>query len=405
MLDKKISKSMMRTMNETLILRKIKDKGYTYKATLSKETGLTLPSVAEILSNLEKKGLIKNSGETKTTRGRFPSRYQLNAEGFKVIGILVGSRKIKGGVIHLDGSISSIVKKNLPPLPTPENVMKLMIEVIQEVIASQSDLSAIYGIGIGMHGVVDPVKGLSIFPPHLKWKNTPIRDYIESKFNLPVLIDNDCNVATLAENWFGQGENNLSFITLYIDYGVGSGVLLDGNLFRGSSYGAGQIGHNSVMEDGPLCTCGNYGCLEAIASENSILSQLVKKLKVGFPSVLSTVVKNLDDLTINDVYDAAIQNDPLALDAIVTAARYIGVGVASLLNIFNPEKIIILGGILKVKDLISEPIFQSVSKHALQSNIQNLEIVFSELGENIDILGAGTLWINELLNGRVALER
>ncbi len=217
---------------------------------------------------------------------------------------------------------------------------------------------------------------------------------LEEKLNIPVIIDNDCNTLALAEYWFGDGENLNSFITLNVDYGIGAGIMINGQLFHGSNFGAGQIGHTIVQDNGSLCSCGNYGCLETISSELSIIEKVKIKIKKGFPSLITEIAKSPDHITLNHLYEAAKQNDQLALSILETASRYLGIGISTLVNVFNPEKVILTGGILRGQDAVMnpekviltggilrgqdavmQPLTESFHTHALLTNIDHLEIV------------------------------
>jgi glucokinase-like ROK family protein len=391
----------MRIYNQKLILKLIKDFGPVSKADLSGYTQLTIPSVTDILSELEFFGIVQNIGHTSIKRGRFPALYQLNGKAMNFIGITIGSTSIKAAIINLDSQILDWNSVPLPLNPTPENVLNEVEELVNNFRKTDSQ---IYGIGLGMHGIVDFNKGISIYPPHLNWDYFPIGEKLEKLLNLPVLVDNDCNTLSLAERWFGEGKDSSSFITVNIDYGVGAGVMIQDQLFHGVNFGGGQIGHTIVSDDGPKCSCGNYGCLEAFASEPSIVSDIVKKIKKGFPTKISEITQNLDFISIEHIYEAVEMGDELAIQTLKTAGRYIGIGISTLVNLFNPQKVIITGGILRAKDIVFQPLTDSVYQHSLKTNTNNLLLVPSKLGNYSDVIGASTLWVNEVFNGEKSIE-
>ncbi|MBS4197745.1 ROK family transcriptional regulator [Lederbergia citri] len=402
MIDKtrKVSKNLMKQLNQKLILKILKENGPAPKSEIAKITGLTIPGVTDIINELESYKLIKNMGESPIKRGRFPVIYELNKNSFKVIGITIRSESIKIGLFNMLGETLYFLEEKLGRVTSPENTMELVSGLVNQMLElSKTKIADINGIGLGMHGIVDPIKGISIYPPHLNWRNVPIKKILEEKMNTPVIVDNDCNSLAMAEYWFGEGAGLNSFIILNIDYGIGASIMINGELFHGNDFGAGQIGHTIVQDNGSLCSCGNYGCLETISSELSILENIKIKIKKGFPSLITDIEKDPDQINPVHVYAAAKQNDKLTLTTLETASRYLGIGISTLVNVFNPEKVIVTGGILRGGDLVMNPLSESFKSHALKTNVARLELTQSKLGRNADVLGAATLWINELFKG------
>ncbi|QGH36793.1 ROK family protein [Gracilibacillus salitolerans] len=403
----RISKDMMKQYNQKLVLRILMKEGAVSKSTLSKITGLTLPAITDIVDSLEQYRLIKNIGESKTNRGRFPTLYKIEENVLKVIGIGITSKQLNVSFYNLNGGELAYYSEGLPKNTSPDNIISKITLVINDLLTKHGfQKSEILGVGVGMHGIVDFKRGVAIYPPHLDWENVPIKEKLEEQTGLPVLVDNDCNALTLAESWFGKAQEENSFIVVNVDYGIGAGIMIDRKIFHGIDFGAGQIGHTIVNDDGPLCSCGNYGCLEALASENSIVEQVKKKIKKGFPSIINDEKKILDKMTITDVYDAVAKDDTLVINVVEEAARYVGIAVSTLVNIINPEKIILTGSLVQqVPDPIFNCLVDSFSKNALKTNTKKLEVVKSDLQDNAIPLGAASQWINELLLGTLPLNR
>lgn len=403
--NRKLDRGMMRQNNLSLILRLLKEKGPLSKTDLSKITKLTLPSITDILSELEEADLVRTIGHAPTKRGRFPVIYQLHSNSFYIVGVTIRSESIKSVLINLNGDI---LDSYTIPLPANRNQDHVLQEVgsfiLQTIDNSEVDKQKVLGVGIGMHGVVDPVNGIAIFPPHLGWKNVAIRDMLEVQVDLPVFIDNDCNTLALAERWFGEKMDTNSFIVLNVDYGIGAGIMIDGELFHGSNYGGGQIGHITVDSNGPICRCGNYGCLETLASESAVINMISKKIKQGYNSIIPELVNHqLDSITLHHIYDAAKANDELAKQSLEEIGRYLGIGIVSLINLFNPQQLVITGNVLKGKDFIIQPLKDTVFKKALNTNTKDLLITTSNLGNYSDAMGAATLWIDALFNGKIKI--
>lgn len=404
--NKKMDKEKMRQSNLFLILRILKEKGPLSKTDLSKITKLTLPSVTSIMNELEEYNLIKPLGQTPIKRGRFPFKYELNADAFYIVGVAIQSETIKCVIINLDGEIQYYQSIPLPTNHNPTYVLEEVSSLIQKTIAeSEIDKKYILAIGVGMHGIVDPINGVAIYPPHLGWKNIPISQILEEKLNLPVLVDNDCNVLTLAERWFGKCTHSNSFIVMNVDYGVGSGIMVSDQLFHGINFGGGQIGHLTVDDNGPRCSCGNFGCLETLVSEKALINAINKKIKQGYNSSLESLVYDSSkDITLEDIYNAAKNGDQLSIQTLEEAGRYLGIGVSSLVNLFNPQQIILTGSVLVGKEFIIHPLRDTVHKTALETNVENLQIEISNLGDKADVIGAATLWIDLLFKGHLQIE-
>ena len=397
---------MMRQYNQKLILRVLKDHGPLSKTQLSHITQLTIPAISDILEELSYYNLIEDSGQTPIKRGRFPILQKLNADAYKIVGITIESETIETAIVNLNGDIFESVTVPLPTLKTPESVVNEVYRSVH-IMFERSNLSRgdLIGAGLGMHGIVDPVKGISIYPPHLNWGNVPIAKLLEDKLKLPVKVDNDCNTKALAERWFGEGKDVESFIIVNIDYGIGAGIMLRDQLFYGGNYGAGQIGHTVVKDDGPLCSCGNYGCLEAIASEPALLKEVVIKVKKGFPTKILELAGTPENISIEHLYEAAKLNDRMAVQLLESAGRFSGIAISTLVNLFNPQRVFITGGILKGGKHVLTPLYESVKQHSLKPNIKDLNVTPSKLGEAANVLGATTLWINELFSGNTPLEK
>lgn len=397
----KLSRDDMRAYNQKLILKLTKDYGPISKAELSKFTQLTIPAVTDILSDLESFGIIENIGHTSIKRGRFPALYQLNHKAMNFIGITIGSTTMKAAIINLESEILEFISVPLPFNPTPDIVLNEVVDMVNKL---RETGWKIYGIGLGMHGIVDYIDGVSIYPPHLNWNRFPIGEKLSKEVDLPVMVDNDCNTLALAERWFGEGRDSNASITINVDYGIGAGVMIRDQLFHGVNFGGGQIGHTIVAEDGPKCSCGNYGCLEAVASEPSLVKSILKKVKKGFPTKITEISHNPDSISIEQVYEAAMMGDEFAIEALQTAGRYIGIGIATLVNLFNPQKVILTGGILRAGDIVFQPLKDAVYQHSLMTNTDHLSLVPSKLGTHADVIGAATLWVNEVFNGDHSIE-
>ncbi|MEX3622132.1 ROK family protein [Viridibacillus arvi] len=404
--NQKFDRDMMRQTNSSLVLRMLKEKEVLSKTELSKITKLTVPSITSILSELESYDLINTLGQTPIKRGRFPVMYQLNFNAFYIIGITIHSESIKIVIINLNGQVKNSLTKPFGNNIDSDHVLEEVRLLVEDIIKkSKIKKNKIIGVGVGMHGIVDPFNGIAIYPPHLGWRDVPISEILEKKLNLPVLVDSDCNVLALAERWFGKGVDQNSFIVMNVDYGIGTGIMISGNLFHGADYGGGQIGHITVIGDGLKCSCGNYGCLETVASESAILNGVRKKINQGFDSILLELTNNHpDSITLEHIFRAATIGDDLSKQALKEAGHYLGIGISTLVNLFNPQQIILTGEVSIGNEFIIQPLEDAVNQKSLYTNTRNLEITTSNLGSFSGAIGASTLWIDALFNGKLKMD-
>jgi glucokinase len=287
-----------------------------------------------------------------------------------VIGLDLGGTKIAAAIADQKGKI-------IRRLVVPTEAQKGKEAVIKNIFASiknvaQNNLASVKAIGIGAPGPILYKEGIIVSPPNLPgWKKVPLRKIIQDEFKIKTILENDANAAALGEARFGAGRGIKNLIYITISTGIGGGVIIDGKIFRGAVGTAGEIGHTTIDPDGPRCGCGNYGCLEALASGTAIAQKAGK------------------DAT--EVGKAARQGDKEALKIIRETGEYIGIGVANLANLFNPEMVIIGGGVANLGEMLFKPIRETVKKRALEVPASILKIVPAKLGSDAGVLGAVAL--------------
>jgi glucokinase len=249
----------------------------------------------------------------------------------------------------------------------------VIAETIAQTGARRDD---VIGIGVGSPGPLDRERGIVVTTPNLGWTNFPLRDAIQERTRLPVRIDNDANCATLGEWWLGAAKGASNVIGMTIGTGIGGGIILGGRLYHGSSDVAGEIGHATIDITGRRCKCGNYGCLEAYASGPSIADRAREALG-GDDSAMMIRMAGGDPsrITAATVYEAAKKGDDTALDVVRETSRFLGAGIANLLNIFNPEVVVIAGGVTQAGDTLFAPLRREVKKRAFKPAVEACEIV------------------------------
>ncbi len=272
----------------------------------------------------------------------------------------------------------------------PEAVVRRIIQAIENVVAAgATDLR----IGIGAPGPLDPRRGIILDAPNLPgWINLPLRDILQERLGFPVAVGNDANLAALAEWRFGTGRGTQDLLYLTISTGIGGGVIIDGRLLIGHSGLAAELGHMTVDPDGPLCSCGHRGHLEALASGPAIARRARDMIEQGCPSGLAERLRAGEPITATAVGEAASSGDALARQVLEEAGEAIGLHLASLAHAFNPEIIVLGGGVMNIGPLVFEPIERSFRSHILHpAYLQDLRLVLATLGDDAGLIGAMVL--------------
>jgi len=315
------------------------------------------------------------------------------------IGVDLGGTNIVSTVVNYQGKIVSRLKVPTLAERGKESTIKRIVETIHENIVQSTIASGdIIGIGIGAPGPLDVKKGIINFAPNLPgWRDVPLRKILEDEFNTKVVLENDANAAAWGERCFGagQGVNNLVCFTL--GTGIGGGIIINGKIYHGNNYGAAELGHMTVNKDGPRCNCGNYGCLEAYSSATGIKNRIKNRIKEGMKSKFLDFDEDklFESLRLKSIFEAARKGDRLTKDIVEEAISYLGIAIANIINILNPEMVVLVGGITNEGNKLLIPLGEEVKKRALYSNYKSLKIVIGKLAGNAGVLGAAALlWIS-----------
>jgi glucokinase len=313
-----------------------------------------------------------------------------------IVGVDLGGTNIVVGAMSVDGE-HSLATRSIPTSPelgaegVADRIVGLIEGVILDTIAeTNAQRKDFIGVGIGAPGPLDREKGLVIVAPNLGWRNFPLRDRIAERLHLTATLDNDANCATVGEWWQGAAKGGTNVIGLTIGTGIGGGLILDGKLFHGASDVAGEIGHTTIDLNGRHCKCGNYGCLEAYASGPAIAVRAREVLvREETASLLPSMVGGkLDEITAATVYSAASQGDAVASEIVRDTARYLGVGVANLLNTVNADVVVIAGGVTAAGDALFVPLRAEVRRRAFRAAVDATRIVAGSLPGTAGVVGA-----------------
>jgi len=323
-----------------------------------------------------------------------------------IVGIDLGGTNIVAGCVAEDGSSIQGVKS----VPTgadegPDAVVRRIIGAAKDSIAETRAAvpgAEFVGAGVGAPGPLDTKTGIVLLTPNLGWVNMPLRQRLQEGLGLRTALDNDANCAVLGEWWRGAARGTRMTVGLTIGTGIGGGIIIDGRLYHGASDIAGEVGHMTIEVNGRRCNCGNYGCIEAYASGPNIAHRAIEALESGAASSLpSYVAGELRKITAQTVYQAAQAGDELALEVVRDTAKFLGAAVANLINIFNPEAVVIMGGVTLAGPNLFDPLRREVSKRAFKPAVQVCRIVPGELTGVAGVYGAARAFHEQVEAGVV----
>ncbi|HET9588036.1 MAG TPA: ROK family transcriptional regulator, partial [Anaerolineales bacterium] len=385
---------------EVEIMRALRRQGRISRGEISHITGWSKAKTSQEIRSLVNKGYLVETGEGASQGGRKPRLLRINNQLGYVAGIDIGATSLDIALADVTGSIVQRRSEATDVKLDPETVLGRCSELLLELIQIQGAApDQILGIGIGVPGPVDFAEGVLVAPPLMpEWENFPIRDYFKKTFlSAFVVVDNDVNIMALGEQRTGDGVGIDHFIFVKIGTGIGAGIVSNGKIHRGSDGCAGDIGHICVDKKGPLCACGNTGCLEAMAAGPAIAAKALEAARNGTSPIMSQIRKSDGGMIRpQDVNIACREGDQAALDIIRESGKMIGDVLASLVNFFNPSHIFIGGGIANFGNHLLVAIRQAVLQRSLPLATTHLSIKYSRVGSNVGVIGAISLALDYL---------
>ena len=311
-----------------------------------------------------------------------------------VIGVDVGGTKIYAGLFNPSmecvGTARVSTKAQRGPEPVIERIARCVRDTIDECDLSIDQVKA---VGVGAPGAVDPEAGRVIFAPNLDWKDVPLKKALEKQLDLPVFVENDCNICALGVHEVELKGKPQHMIGIFIGTGIGGGFILNGEMYSGFNKTAGEVGHMVLLAGGPKCSCGNNGCFEALASRTAIFQQIKTAVGSGQKTLLTDMLgPKLDDLRSGDLRKAIRKGDKFVSGIVEQAAEYSGIAVANLINLLSPEIIVLGGGVIEaLEEEMMHIIAETATKRALAGTAKGIEIIASKLGDEAGIVGGAVL--------------
>jgi glucokinase-like ROK family protein len=356
--------------------------------------------ISSEVARLVEKGLLAEKGLAQSYGGRRSSLLGIPPSAGLIAAVDIGATSIDVALTTLGGEL--LARRGEPadvrdgPLPTLDRVKLLLSELLDEQAANARDVLA---IGVGVPGPVEQASGLLTVPPIMPgWDRFPIREAFAGEYAAPVFVDNDVNVMALGEHWGGVAKGVDDMIFVKIGTGIGSGIIIGGRLHRGTQGCAGDFGHICVDPAGPLCSCGNAGCLEAMAAAPAIVLQAERCAREGESPLLMALLREKGELTMKDVGEAARRGDYCALTIVRKSGRLIGQTLASAVNVLNPSMIVIGGGVSRVGNALLAEVRSAIYQRSLPLATRNLPIVMSELDDVAGVVGASAMAAGEVLS-------
>jgi len=356
---------------------------------IARQIGLTRAAVTTIVKDLLESGVIREAERIQSQNGRPPIVLEINP----TLGYVIG---IDFGATHLTLLLADLSTRILDEMDTEFNIqdgpnagIAEADRLVQELLSKAGlRLDDILAIGMGVPGPIASEAGMVIAPPIMPgWDQFPIRNTLEKLWSVPVSLNNDAELGALGE-WAagaGRGETNLAYIK--VGTGIGAGLLLDGHIYRGVTGSAGEIGHLTIDENGPLCTCGNHGCLEAIAGGHAIAIQAQEVVRRGRRTQMADV-QPIENLNARNVASAASCGDLPAQQILANAGTHIGIAIAGLINLFNPSMIVVGGGVARTGDLLLEPMRKAAHTRSMPASARVVRITTAMLGKRSSAMGA-----------------
>ena len=366
-------------------------------AELSREMGISIPTVTKMVSELINEGFLEELGKTGTSGGRRPSIYGLKSSAGYFIGADVTRHHVSIAVSNFKGNILEYVDDIPFVLEGSEASLARLCEILKKQIRKFGIAEEkILAYGINLTGRVNHNTGYSF--SYFLGEDKPTASILEEKLKTPVFIDNDSRAMTYGEYICGDANKEKHFLFINVSWGLGMGMILDGKLSYGKSGFSGEIGHFPLLDNGIICQCGKVGCLETGASGSAVHRIFLEKLKEGKASVLSGKYARNEEITLDDILNALAEEDVLAIESIEEIGNTLGRAIAGLINIFNPELVIIGGRLSVAEEYLMLPIKSAIHKHSLNMVSRDTVIKFSRLGKKAGAYGACMLSRSHLLN-------
>lgn len=380
------------------VLSELYQSGLCTLAQLAKGLHSSVPSMTNIVEELVEEKWISTFGTAVGNHGRRPVLFGLNPQNKYIIALDVSTHDTKAVVMNLQRDVVYRKEVDLRLEDTSQfadNLLALTENVLAESGLKSTDFIA---LGISMPGLIHFQSGMNMTYRRINHSDDSLGSWISERTNLPVYVVNDTKATVLGEHRFGLARGKKHVLAINIDWGVGLGIILNGEIFQGASGFAGELGHIQVDPEGELCHCGKVGCLDTITSATSLMRRVRRGLKEGRASKLSAYLEKIDQIDIENVIEAARQGDSFAIDILYEVGTELGKGLSIAVHLFNPEIVIVDGIVVKAEAFITNPIGQAINKYCLSDFRSDLSIEISQLGEKAKWIGIHAYVLDQVIS-------
>lgn len=386
------NRELMRAINRSIILNVIKTNGLIARAEVARQTGLSPATVTGIVADLIVEGLIIEKEIGDSSGGRPPIMLCINPTGGYVVGIKLTEEGIIGALTDLE---ARVLTKRVARLESrdPDQVVSDLVEMARALL-KQAHLpqKKLLGVGVGLAGIIDSQRSILRQSPYFGWRNLPLRAMIQEQLRVPVFVDNDVNTLTQAEKWFGSGQGVDNFLVITVGRGIGLGIVINGQVYRGARGGAGEFGHTFVQPGGRICDCGKKGCIESIVSEPGIMRTALEASQAG---------KMIPVRNVQELVQIAQDGNQIAVGILADAGSLLGQAIGNLVNLFNPEKIILGGEGMRLGPLFFDPMRAAISESSFGPLFSDLTLQIEPWGDEAWAWGAASQVLHELFESPV----
>ncbi|HRV95659.1 MAG TPA: ROK family transcriptional regulator [Anaerolineae bacterium] len=393
-INKKLTHQSTKIHNRILTLKTIYEHQEISRADIARMTGLTRPTISSAVAELIDEGIVEETRQGPSAGGKPPIFLRVVPTSCYLIGIDLNSDEFRGGVLDLRGNLLHSV---VHPVNEQDGdlALKLAYELIDELVTWAD--RPVLGIGLGTPGVIDAEHGIIRRAVNLDWEALPLQNLLQKRYDLPVYIANNTHLAALGEYTFGCHPDSKNLIVVKVGRGISAGIVIKGQLFYGDGAGAGEIGHVVAVDGGEACRCGNFGCLETVASTRAIVKRAKVIAQSNPHSLLHNFAPTVEAIDLPAVHQAFVAGDEDVQQIISDVGRFLGAALAHLVGALNIEHILIGGLMSSFGEPLLESIRRAMRRRAMSLLVDETQVGFSTLGTNSVILGAGAIILTEEL--------
>lgn len=393
---------LQRTHKKNALLQLIRQHQQLSRYDLVNLTRLSNSTVWSLVTELMEEGLVVESGIGDSKGGRPPLLLEINPAAGYIVGMDFDGNRVRTVVVNFKAEVIYASRRGLNGLEGRNEILKELVNCVNEAVAKSAiKLESIMGIGIAAPGLINVETGCCRYYPNLPdWRDVPLKDVFEFEFGIPVYIENNSQATALGERIFGAGQKAKDLICIVSRTGIGAGIIINGQPYYGVNFTAGELGHITIDRNGQRCRCGKRGCLETLAATPAILKRAAKILEAQeSASLLGNKIHSAPDaLELEMIWEAAAAGDPVARAVVLETGEYLGEGIVNVINLLNPEMIILAGDLLGGGALLLDSVKKTAKELALDASLQNVTIVYAQLKENAGAIGAATVVLQQKFN-------